>query len=123
GKRPAPFRTRKLSPSAPMVLHARACGRAGHRRTHTLNIREGSRETGGTAHRGPRPGALLAFQPGSLTPKPENRTEHEPAGGWTTPRRGERWCPRRHAVARLRRCGTMVAQRRSEQGTEKWLSA
>ena len=33
GKHPAPFRTRKLSPSAPMVLHAGACGRVGRRRT------------------------------------------------------------------------------------------
>ena len=33
GKHPAPFRTRKLSPSAPMVLHVRACGRVGRRRT------------------------------------------------------------------------------------------
>ena len=33
GKRPAPFRTRKLSPPAPMVLHSRGCGRVGHRRT------------------------------------------------------------------------------------------
>src|SRR5947208_16677081 len=34
GKRPAPFRTRKLSPSAPMVLPPREGGRVGHRRTH-----------------------------------------------------------------------------------------
>src|SRR5215211_1081152 len=33
GKRPVPFRTRKLSPPAPMVLHSRGCGRVGHRRT------------------------------------------------------------------------------------------
>src|ERR671925_72855 len=33
GKRPVPFRTRKLSPPAPMVLHPRGCGRVGHRRT------------------------------------------------------------------------------------------
>src|SRR5659263_387972 len=33
GKRPAPFRTRKLSPPAPMVLHPLGCGRVGHRRT------------------------------------------------------------------------------------------
>ena len=33
GKRPAPFRTRKLSPSAPMVLHLLRCGRVGRRRT------------------------------------------------------------------------------------------
>src|SRR5699024_7576964 len=33
GKRPVPFRTRKLSPTAPMVLHWRRCGRVGRRRT------------------------------------------------------------------------------------------
>src|SRR5689334_23500419 len=33
GKRPATFRTRKLSPPAPMVLHSGGCGRVGHRRT------------------------------------------------------------------------------------------
>jgi hypothetical protein len=33
GKRPVPSRTRKLSPSAPMVLHPPGCGRVGHRRT------------------------------------------------------------------------------------------
>src|SRR3954447_2130604 len=33
GKRPVPFRTRKLSSPAPMVLHPGGCGRVGHRRT------------------------------------------------------------------------------------------
>ena len=33
GKRPVPYRTRKLSPTAPMVLHSGGCGRVGHRRT------------------------------------------------------------------------------------------
>ena len=33
GKRPAPFRTRKLSPSAPMVLRGGPRGRVGRRRT------------------------------------------------------------------------------------------
>ncbi len=33
GKRPVTFRTRKLSPPAPMVLHSGGCGRVGHRRT------------------------------------------------------------------------------------------
>src|ERR1700744_355343 len=33
GKHPVPFRTRKLSPSAPMVLRGRPRGRVGHRRT------------------------------------------------------------------------------------------
>src|ERR1700729_160453 len=32
GKHPVPFRTRKLSSSAPMVLRGRPRGRAGHRR-------------------------------------------------------------------------------------------
>ena len=32
-KRPAPFRTRKLSLIAPMVLHSGGCGRVGRRRT------------------------------------------------------------------------------------------
>src|SRR4051795_9479876 len=36
GKRPAPFRTRKLSPSAPMVLPGRPGGRVGRRRTSLL---------------------------------------------------------------------------------------
>src|ERR1700677_105379 len=33
GKRPVPFRTRKLSPSAPMVLRGGPRGRVGRRRT------------------------------------------------------------------------------------------
>src|SRR4029434_9377430 len=33
GKRPVTFRTRKLSPPAPMVLHSGGCGRVGRRRT------------------------------------------------------------------------------------------
>ena len=32
GKRPETFRTRKLSPQTPMVLHPTECGRVGHRR-------------------------------------------------------------------------------------------
>ena len=32
GKRPVPFRTRKLRLPAPMVLHPPGCGRVGHRR-------------------------------------------------------------------------------------------
>ncbi len=33
GKRPVPSRTRKLRPTAPMVLHPGGCGRVGRRRT------------------------------------------------------------------------------------------
>ena len=44
GKRPVPFRTRKLSPPAPMVLHSNRCGRVGHRRAqHSSNAPHPSR--------------------------------------------------------------------------------
>ena len=36
GSRPVPFRTRKLSPPALMVLHLGGCGRVGHRRHHNI---------------------------------------------------------------------------------------
>ena len=36
GKRPVSFRTRKLSPPAPMVLHSGGCGRVGRRRTQLM---------------------------------------------------------------------------------------
>ena len=45
GKRPVPFRTRKLSLPAPMVLHSRGCGRVGHRRTQ-LHTRTPESPTG-----------------------------------------------------------------------------
>ena len=35
GRRPDPFRTRKLSLTAPMVLHPPGCGRVGHHRAQT----------------------------------------------------------------------------------------
>ena len=63
GKRPATFRTWKLSPAAPMVLHPRGCGRVGNRHntppgggprtqarpphTHT-RTREGTQQRGHT---------------------------------------------------------------------------
>ena len=52
GKRPDPSRTRKLSPTAPMVLHPPGCGRVGHRRT--------TPQPGRAPH---RRGALPAFKP------------------------------------------------------------
>ena len=39
GKRPVPFRTRKLSPPALMVLHSGGCGRVSYRRPKTSHIR------------------------------------------------------------------------------------
>src|SRR3954447_24050227 len=52
GKHPAPFRTRKLSLSAPMVLHGGPCGRLGRRRTITLQRRPPAR---GRPRRTPTP--------------------------------------------------------------------
>ena len=41
GSRPVPFRTRKLSPPAPMVLHSGGCGRVGRRRHNNLFVGRG----------------------------------------------------------------------------------
>lgn len=48
GKHPVPYRTRKLSLPAPMVLHAPACGRVGNRRTQPFNGAPASDRGGGT---------------------------------------------------------------------------
>ena len=64
GRRPVPFRTRKLSPGTAMVLCPRGHGRVAHRRNHTSpkarglpripgttqNPRHGHRRTGGAYH-------------------------------------------------------------------------
>ena len=50
GKRPATFRTRKLSPTTPMVLHPTGCGRVGNRRNHTTNKGVGGRAFGKKEH-------------------------------------------------------------------------
>lgn len=50
GKRPATFRTRKLSPTTPMVLHPTGCGRVGNRRNHTTNKGVGGRAFGKREH-------------------------------------------------------------------------
>ena len=46
GKRPVPSRTRKLRPTAPMVLHPGGCGRVGHRR-NTIHGRGPPTQVGG----------------------------------------------------------------------------
>ena len=45
GKRPVPFRTRKLRPAAPMVLHPGGCGRVGHRR-NTIQVEDPNHQVG-----------------------------------------------------------------------------
>ncbi len=68
GKRPVPFRTRKLSPSAPMVLHGRLCGRVGRRRT-TIHRKEP-----------PHPGRLFSASTGQRSSSPTPVTDHPPSG-------------------------------------------
>jgi hypothetical protein len=60
GKHPVTFRTRKLSSSAPMVLHRGRCGRVGHRRTI---FHEGPPPSGGgpSCFPGPFPGLSQVF--------------------------------------------------------------
>ena len=55
GKRPVPFRTRKLRPTAPMVLHPGGCGRVGHRRTHIRSRPPNPHRDGGSPTLTPRP--------------------------------------------------------------------
>src|SRR5687768_12250451 len=68
GKRPVPFRTRKLRPTAPMVLHPGGCGRVGHRRT-TITARPRHHVSGPSLINTPP-----TAQPGSDKP-----TQHRPS--------------------------------------------
>ena len=61
GKHPVPFRTRKLSPSAPMVLRGGLRGRVGRRRT---SFAEGRYHAGS----GPRRFVVLCFAAGPCRP-------------------------------------------------------
>ena len=47
GKRPVPFRTRKLSPPAPMVLLPGGSGRVGYRRPNNFTHEAPASTTGG----------------------------------------------------------------------------
>ena len=58
GKRPVPFRTRKLSLVAPMVLQSKDCGRVGHRRT---KIEHRKPRNPGRDHTSPRAPGFSVF--------------------------------------------------------------
>lgn len=77
GKRPEPFRTRKLSPTAPMVLHLGGCGRVGHHRNTTKHEGPPHHQVRGphTIH---HPTHNARHHQRQLTPKP-------PPHSWTTP--------------------------------------
>ena len=78
GKRPVPSRTRKLRPTAPMVLHPGGCGRVGHRR-NTINGRGPPTQVGGPPafNRHAAAGHLAARHRQDRRPEP-----------WATPRAG-----------------------------------
>ena len=72
GRRPVPFRTRKLRPSTAMVLHSTGCGRVARRRiTRNENPRMDDSPPGGSPIPRPRP-----------RPRPQPDNDHDRA---TTP--------------------------------------
>src|SRR4051812_27127142 len=91
GKRPAPFRTRKLSPSAPMVLPGRPGGRVGRRRTSLPGWRSSTRT--GTTRTPERTTATQHF----CHPPPTNTTSHGGRDRWESARGYDRTA--RHEAA------------------------
>ena len=100
-KRPVPFRTRKLSSIAPMVLHSGGCGRVGRRRTSFIG-------SGGVLE--PRQGVRLHHSLLSC-PKPDapvrdrapsrwSEGDEEGPAGARSVMAGSASCPRRFPRAR-----------------------
>ena len=90
GKRPVPFRTRKLRPTAPMVLHSRGCGRVGHRRTQPPRMARATTPGPSLHHQRNSPhstsaGAVVVKSPsraGAQThPHPRTTAPSQPAQG------------------------------------------
>src|SRR3954471_24560576 len=73
GKRPDPSRTRKLRPTAPMVLHPGGCGRVGHRR-NTIHGRGPPTTLGVLPHLTPRPPAPPHYPPPPRNPASSHRS-------------------------------------------------
>ena len=103
-KRPVPFRTRKLSSIAPMVLHSGGCGRVGRRRTSFIG-------SGGVLE--PRQGVRLHHSLLSC-PKPDapvrdrapsrwSEGDEEGPAGARSVMAGSVSCPRNFPRARRRR--------------------
>ena len=93
GKRPVPFRTRKLRPTAPMVLHPGGCGRVGHRRNIITRSRTPNHVGGPPAFKA-QPGNFLPWTQASTS----RTSPHQPRRRAGRRRRtsGERWAgPRR----------------------------
>ena len=118
GKRPVPYRTRKLSPSAPMVLPWRRGGRVGRRRT-TLHRRPTPHGVGLRHIRIPprhatdapelaRPGPSSAprtVAPGRESGRGALRTSRTPPTSGRSPRRSVPGVPAPRATGRASRRG------------------
>ena len=105
GKRPEPFRTRKLSPTAPMVLHLGGCGRVGHHRNTTKHEGPPHHQVRGphTIH---HPTHHARHHQRQLTPKPPTLLDHTTHSGGNVRLPGRGACratgPRTHAGGRAR---------------------
>lgn len=112
GKRPETFRTRKLSPQTPMVLHPTECGRVGHRRNTTQTnplLDHHSKRGFTTVHKHKTENSMHAHSKfnilthESLSPFPNcssvKARQHAAAGEWTHAQCGTFW--RIIAVTRL----------------------
>jgi hypothetical protein len=88
GKRPVPFRTRKLRPTAPMVLHSRGCGRVGHRRTTPTRVEAPTHQCWGLPNFNNQP-PHARIRPPQPPPPPRQGQPAGPAGsGLCGPRPG-----------------------------------
>ncbi len=88
GKRPVPSRTRKLRPTAPMVLHPEGCGRVGHRRTTPQKGRAPAHQSAGAPLINPHPtgpdgpGADAPPVPQPRADLPAAHTDRPPPPRW-----------------------------------------
>ena len=78
GKRPVPSRTRKLRPTAPMVLHPGGCGRVGRRRTPLNRSRTPHPTVRGPPHLTPKPKTLPQHPQVSRHPPAAPAGRHHP---------------------------------------------
>ena len=124
GKRPVPSRTRKLRPTAPMVLHPGGCGRVGHRRT-TIRSRASNHQVGGSPTLTPQPAPRTRERPArpaerqGASPDSPHTPQARPARPFTrgrTPATPADLVNRRHLLRFLCERGRRVALRRCETG-------
>ena len=103
GKRPVPFRTRKLRPTAPMVLHPGGCGRVGHRR-NIIKVEDPQPPVGGPPAFNPQTKTPAPAPPGrQLTAMPHTNTAVQNARSYTPTSGAAAEAPNRHLSPQTRR--------------------